>query len=66
METKLAAARIANDAHRPAVIANGRTPAILDMICAGKPVGTLFLPPKTPPGRGKPTHAHRRGGGGRF
>ncbi len=25
------------------MIANGRTPGVLDMICAGKPVGTLFL-----------------------
>ncbi len=48
METKLAAARIANEAHRPAVIANGRTPGILDMICAGKPVGTLFFSGKRP------------------
>jgi glutamate 5-kinase len=46
METKLAAVRIANDAHHPAVIANGRTPHILDMICAGKPVGTVFFPGK--------------------
>jgi glutamate 5-kinase len=42
METKLEAARIANDAHRPAVIANGRTPGILDLICSGQEVGTLF------------------------
>jgi glutamate 5-kinase len=48
METKLAAVRIANEAHRPAVIANGRTPAILDRICAGEPVGTLFFPGKRP------------------
>jgi glutamate 5-kinase len=53
METKLTAARIANDAHRPAVIANGRTPGILDMICAGKPVGTLFFPAKISHGPGK-------------
>jgi glutamate 5-kinase len=46
METKLAAARIANEANRPAVIANGRTPHILDMICAGRPVGTVFFPGK--------------------
>ena len=43
METKLAAVRIANEANRPAVIANGRTPGVLDMICAGEPAGTLFL-----------------------
>jgi glutamate 5-kinase len=43
METKLAAVRIANEANRPAVIANGRTPGVLGMICAGEPAGTLFL-----------------------
>ncbi len=32
METKLEAVRIANDAGRPAVIANGRTPGILDIL----------------------------------
>ena len=46
METKLEAVRIANDVGRPAVIANGRTPGILDSILAGKPVGTLFFPGK--------------------
>ena len=46
METKLEAALIANQARRPAVIANGRTPGILDMICAGQPVGTLIFPGK--------------------
>jgi glutamate 5-kinase len=48
METKLEAVRIANEAHRPAVIANGRTPGILDMLCSGKTVGTLFSPGKRP------------------
>jgi glutamate 5-kinase len=48
MESKLEAARIANEAHRPAVIANGRTPGILDMICSGQSVGTLFSPEKRP------------------
>ena len=46
MESKLEAARIANEAGRPAVIANGRTPGILDMICSGKNVGSLFTPEK--------------------
>lgn len=46
METKLEAARIANQAHRPAVIANGRAPGILDKICAGETVGTLFFSEK--------------------
>jgi glutamate 5-kinase len=48
MATKLEAVRLANEAGRPAVIANGRTPAVLDMICAGKTVGTLFSPGKRP------------------
>jgi glutamate 5-kinase len=46
METKLEAVRIANEDGRPAIIANGRTPGILDAILAGKPVGTLFFPRK--------------------
>jgi glutamate 5-kinase len=46
METKLEAVRIANEAHRPAIIANGRTPGILDALCSGKAVGTLFSPEK--------------------
>jgi glutamate 5-kinase len=46
MESKLEAARIATEAGQPAVIANGRTPAILDMICAGNNVGSLFSPEK--------------------
>ena len=48
MDTKLEAARIANEDNRPAVIANGRTPTVLDLICAGKSVGTLFFPGKRP------------------
>lgn len=46
METKLEAVRIANEDGRPAIIANGRTPGVLDSILAGKPVGTLFFPRK--------------------
>jgi glutamate 5-kinase len=46
MESKLEAARIANEAGQSAVIANGRTPGVLDMICAGKNVGSLFSPEK--------------------
>jgi glutamate 5-kinase len=48
MESKLEAARIANEAGHLAVIANGRTPGIIDMICAGKNVGSLFSPGKEP------------------
>ena len=46
METKLEAVRIANEDGRPAIIANGRTPGVLDAILAGKPIGTLFFPRK--------------------
>jgi glutamate 5-kinase len=46
MESKLEAARIANEAGQPAVIANGRTPGVIDMICAGNNVGSLFSPEK--------------------
>jgi glutamate 5-kinase len=56
METKLEAARIANEAHAPAVIANGRTPGIIDLVCAGKPVGTVIFSAKYP-------SAHTRAGG---
>jgi len=42
MESKLEAARIANEAGQPAVIANGRTPGVIDMICSGKNIGSLF------------------------
>ncbi len=44
MASKLEAARIVMDAGRTAVIANGRTPHLLEQICAGDPVGTIFLP----------------------
>ena len=46
METKLEAVRIANEEGRPAIIANGRTPGVLDAILAGRPIGTLFFPGK--------------------
>jgi glutamate 5-kinase len=48
MESKLEAVRIANDAGQPAVIANGRTSGILDLICSGKNIGSLFFPGKRP------------------
>ena len=44
MASKLEAARIVMEAGRKVVIANGRTPRLLEQICAGQPVGTLFLP----------------------
>ena len=49
METKLEAVRIVNEAGRLAVIANGRTPGVLDPVCAGESVGTAFLPPGKQP-----------------
>jgi glutamate 5-kinase len=44
MASKLDAARIATRSGGVAVIANGRTPGILDRLFAGEPVGTLFVP----------------------
>jgi len=44
MTSKLEAARIVMEAGRTAIIANGRTPRLLEKICAGEPVGTIFLP----------------------
>ena len=46
METKLEAVRIANEDGRPAIIANGRTPGVLDSILAGKTCRNSFLPGK--------------------
>lgn len=44
MATKIEAARIVTEAGRIAVIANGRTPQILESVCAGENVGTVFVP----------------------
>ncbi len=44
MSTKLEAARIATEANGLAVIANGRLPQVIERVCAGEIVGTLFLP----------------------
>jgi glutamate 5-kinase len=44
MRTKLEAAEIAMNCGGAAVIANGNDPHILDLIFAGEPVGTMFLP----------------------
>lgn len=46
MQAKLSAAKIAGEAGVPMVIANGKNPDILYDICAGKSIGTLFLPKK--------------------
>ena len=47
MRAKLTAAKIVNAAGIPMIIANGSNPDILYDICAGKQVGTIFLPEKT-------------------
>src|SRR5271165_6504863 len=44
MSTKLAAASIATESKGLAVIANGRLPHVIERVCAGEVVGTLFLP----------------------
>lgn len=46
MRAKLTAAKIAGEAGVPMVIANGANPDILYDICAGMPVGTIFMPEK--------------------
>ena len=44
MASKLEAARLATEANGLAVIANGRLPNVIERVCAGEAVGTLFLP----------------------
>ncbi len=44
MASKLEAARIATEANGLAIIANGRMPNVIERVCAGEEVGTLFLP----------------------
>ena len=44
MSSKLEAARIATEAGGLAVIANGRLPQVIERVCAGEIVGTVFLP----------------------
>ncbi|MFZ1134596.1 MAG: glutamate 5-kinase [Candidatus Korobacteraceae bacterium] len=44
MSSKLEAARIATEADGLAVIANGRLPSVIERVCAGEVVGTLFAP----------------------
>ena len=44
MSTKIEAARIATEAGKIAVIANGRTPGIVERIASGANVGTVFYP----------------------
>lgn len=42
MSTKIEAARIAMESGKIAVIANGRTPDILERVCSGESIGTVF------------------------
>ena len=44
MASKLEAARIATEANGFAVIANGRLPSVIERVCGGEVLGTLFLP----------------------
>lgn len=44
MASKLEAARIATEANGLAVIANGRLPNVIERVCEGEVLGTLFLP----------------------
>jgi glutamate 5-kinase len=48
MSTKLGAARMVTEAGKIAVIANGRTPGILERVCAGENAGTVFHPAVSP------------------
>ena len=47
MSSKLEAANIAVEAGGLAVIANGRLPHVIERVCAGEVVGTVFLPQVT-------------------
>lgn len=42
MSTKVEAARIVMDAGKVAVIASGRTPGVVERVCAGEDAGTVF------------------------
>jgi glutamate 5-kinase len=44
MASKLEAVRLATEANGMAVIANGRLPRVIERVCEGEVVGTLFLP----------------------
>ena len=44
MASKLQAARVATNAGVITIIANGRVPNVIDQVCTGDPIGTVFLP----------------------
>ena len=46
MASKLHAARIVGHSGIPMVVANGTRPAVLTELMAGRPIGTLFVPPR--------------------
>lgn len=46
MKTKLEAARVATNSGGVALIANGRTAGVLDLIFSGQEIGSIFLPSK--------------------
>jgi glutamate 5-kinase len=48
MVSKLESARIALRAGKTVVIANGRTPQVLERIVAGEAIGTRFAPAAAP------------------
>jgi glutamate 5-kinase len=47
MASKLEAARIAGHGGIPMVVANGLHPRVITELLAGRPLGTLFVPPRT-------------------
>ena len=47
MHSKLEAARIVGHSGIPMVIANGTNASVLTDLLAGRPIGTLFVPPRT-------------------
>ena len=47
MASKLEAARIATESNGFAIIANGRLPNVIERVCEGEVLGTLFLPRST-------------------
>ncbi|NLT94430.1 MAG: glutamate 5-kinase [Clostridia bacterium] len=49
MSTKISAAKIAVNAGIPMIIANGSRPDVIREICAGSPIGTLFIPREVKP-----------------
>ncbi len=61
MASKLEAARIVTEAGRRVVIANGRTPRLLEAVCNGDRVGTVFLPQSAVGIAVEPAKSTRRG-----